>query len=74
LTAAAVGSDTIMATIGGVDIASTPPTVTVTTSPRKKALSLGEAPTNDIATDAALRALLLDESTVAGKPRSLFEP
>ena len=71
-TAAAVGSDTIMATIGGVGIASTPPTVTVTTSPPPKALSLGEAPTNDIATDAALRALLMDESTVTGKLRPLF--
>jgi hypothetical protein len=35
--------------------------------------SLDPASTNGSAIDAALRALLLDESTVTGKPRSWFE-
>ncbi len=35
--------------------------------------SLGAASTNGLATDAALRTLLLDDSAVTGKPRSLFE-
>jgi hypothetical protein len=35
--------------------------------------SLGKASANGHTTDAALRALLLDESTVTGKPRALFE-
>jgi hypothetical protein len=37
-------------------------------------LPLGEASTNGLTTDAALRALWLDDSSVMGKPRPLFEP
>ena len=38
------------------------------------AQSLDAASTNGLTIDAVLRALLLDESTVTGKPRPLFEP
>jgi hypothetical protein len=59
-------------TIGAVAVSSTLPTVTVTTA--AVAPSLSDASTNGLATDAALQACLLDESTVTGKPRPLFEP
>jgi hypothetical protein len=35
---------------------------------------LEAASTKGLASDAAIRALLLDGSTVTGKPRPLFEP
>ncbi|MGO8747774.1 MAG: beta strand repeat-containing protein [Thermoguttaceae bacterium] len=61
-------------TINGQPITSSPPTVTVTTAASPTAApSLGEATANSSAIDAALRALLLDESSVTGKPRSPFE-
>ena len=53
---------------------STPPiAISATTAAAPPAApALGGASTNALATDAALRALLLDDSTVTGKPRPLF--
>lgn len=52
-------------------------TVTLTkaaVSPAPAARSPGEASTNGLTIDAAFRTLLLDDSSVRGKPRPLFEP
>ncbi len=59
-------------TISGAAANLTPPALTVTTV--AAAPSLSEASTNGLASDAAIQVLLLDESTVTGKPRPLFEP
>jgi adhesin/invasin len=68
------GSNTVTATIGGQAVTSTPPKVTVTTASSATATpSLGAASANGPATDAVLRALLLDDSTTTGKPRPLLE-
>ena len=80
-----VGSDTITATIGGKAVTSTRPTVTVVsgadtlsqatfTTAAFRPRSRNNVSSNDFATDAALRALLLDDSAVTVKLRPLFEP
>jgi hypothetical protein len=56
----------------GSTLAVDPVAATSTESPAAEPC-LGEQSTNDLATDAALQALLLDDSIVTGKPRSLFE-
>ncbi|MGO8745985.1 MAG: hypothetical protein ACLQNE_08340 [Thermoguttaceae bacterium] len=59
---------------------STPITVTVagkaasSSAATPASLSLGKGPASGLATDAALRRLLLDDSAATGKPRPLFEP
>ena len=74
-TGTAAGSNTITAAIGKKAVTSKKPTVTVSNvAGITTASSLGQAPTNAFAIDATLRALLLDESAVTGKPRPLFEP
>jgi hypothetical protein len=73
--AAESGNNTVTATIDSPAVNSPPSTVTVATAASPAAApSLGATSTNGRATDAALRALLLDDSTVTGKPRPLFEP
>ncbi len=74
-TGTTTGSDTITATINGQSITSTPPTVTVSTTGAgiTTAQSPDTAPANGLAIDAALRALLLDDSTVTSKPHPLFD-
>jgi hypothetical protein len=59
-------------TINGRLVTASPPTVTADTAASPAAApSLGATSTS--AVDAALRALLLDDSTVTSKPRALFE-
>jgi hypothetical protein len=69
------GSDTITATIGGKPVTSTPATVTVTLSAARSlpTSSLVAAAANPPAIDAALWAMLLDDSPTTGKSRSLLE-
>jgi hypothetical protein len=50
------------------------PAVAATAASPTAAPSLDAVSTNALAIDAAIRALRLDESAVAGKPRPLFEP
>ena len=56
-------------TAGGTSTTSSADQFTYAVAPQ----SSGLKSTNAQVTDAALRALLLDDSTVAGKPHSLFE-
>ena len=66
-------SNAITATMGSPAVNS-PSTVTVATAASPAAApSLGATSTNGLAIDAALRALLLDDSTLPGKLRPLFE-
>ena len=71
--AAESGSNIVTATIGSPAVNSPPSTTVATAASPAAAPSLGTTSTNGRATDAALRALLLDESAAMGKPRSLFE-
>ena len=60
--------------VSGRAVIPTPPPATVTTTASSAtAPSLGAASTNGLATDAAIRAMLLGESTVTGKLHPLFE-
>jgi adhesin/invasin len=78
---AKAGTYTITATVGGKNVVAVPlttMTVEEKAAPRNTAipssLSLGKGPANGVTMDAALRRLLLDESTVTHQRRPLFEP